>query len=51
MLLGVPSGLPGVGITVDRDRIHFEFAEDAQTVELSESDLCRRIADYNKSRV
>jgi len=40
-----------VGITVDRDRIHFEFDEDDHPVELSESDLRRRIADYTKSKV
>ena len=50
-VLGLPPGPAGVGITVDRDRLCFEFAEDGQTVEVSESDLRRRITKHVKSKV
>ena len=50
-VLGLPQGPAGVGITVNRDRLCFEFVEDAQTVEVSESDLRRRIAKHTKSKV
>jgi hypothetical protein len=43
-LLGLPSGLPGLGITIDRDRLRFEFASDHRTVELSSGQFQRRLA-------
>lgn len=41
-LLGLPSGAPGLGISIDRNRLRFEFA-DNQTVELSAAQLHRRL--------
>jgi hypothetical protein len=43
-LLGIPAGPPGLGITVERGRLRFEFAADDQTVELSVDQLHRRLA-------
>jgi hypothetical protein len=42
-LLGLPSGPPGVGITIDGTRIRFEFVADNQTRELSARQLHRRL--------
>jgi hypothetical protein len=42
-VLGLPTGPPGLGTTVDRDRFRFEFVEDGRTVELSAAQLRRRI--------
>jgi len=43
-LLGLPAGPPGLGITIDRDRLCFEFAADNRTVKLSAGQLRRRLA-------
>jgi hypothetical protein len=43
-LLGLPDGPPGLGISIDRDRLCFEFAADGRTVELSAEQLHRRLA-------
>jgi len=43
-LLGLPPGPPGLGITIDGDRLCFEFAGDQQTVEVSAKQLHRRLA-------
>lgn len=43
-LLGLPAGPLGLGITIDRDRVRFEFAADNQTVETSTGQLRRRLA-------
>jgi hypothetical protein len=43
-LLGLPAGTGGLGISIDGDRINFEFASDRQTVELSVAQLHRRLA-------
>lgn len=43
-LLGLPAGAPGLGITIDRDRLCFEFAADDQVVEMSASQLHRCLA-------
>ena len=42
-LLGLPDGPPGVGITIDRDRLHFEFAADRQSVKITTAQLHRRL--------
>jgi hypothetical protein len=42
-LLGLPPGLPGLGITIVRNRLRFEFAADNQTVELTAEQLHRRL--------
>jgi hypothetical protein len=44
-LLGLPSGPPGLGISIDCDRFRFEFPADNQTVELSAKQLHRRLAN------
>ncbi len=43
-LLGLPAGPPGLGISIDRDRLRFEFVGDNQTVETSAMQLHRRLA-------
>ena len=43
-LLGLPPGDLGVGITIDRERLLFEFAGDKRTVEMSARQLERRLA-------
>jgi hypothetical protein len=43
-LLGLPPGEPGLGITVDRDRLRFDFAADDRSVELSASQLRRKLS-------
>jgi hypothetical protein len=43
-LLGLPDGPPGLGITIDRDRLRFEFAADNRTAELTAGQLHRRLA-------
>ena len=43
-LLGQPAGSPGLGITIDGDRFHFEFAAPAATVDISAKQLRRRLA-------
>jgi hypothetical protein len=42
-LLGLPSGPAGLGISIDRNRFRFEFAADNQTLELSATQLHRRL--------
>ena|SRR5882724_9207906 len=43
-LLGIPSGPPELGITVERDRLCFVFAADDQVVELTAGQLNRLLA-------
>lgn len=42
-LLGLPSGPSGLGITIDGDHFHFEFARDNQSAELTAAQLKRRL--------
>ena len=42
-LLGLAAGPPGLGITIDKDRLQFEFARDNQTIEMSSGQLQRRL--------
>jgi hypothetical protein len=42
-LLGLPDGPPGLGISIEGERLHFEFALDQQTAELSAGQLQRRL--------
>jgi hypothetical protein len=49
-LLGLPDGPPGVGITIERDRLHFEFPADNQDVKISASRLQRRLAKQAASK-
>jgi hypothetical protein len=43
-LLGLPAGPPGLGITIEGDRLRFEFAADERAVELSARQLHRRLS-------
>jgi hypothetical protein len=43
-LLGLTAGPPGLGITIDGERIRFEFACDQQAIELTGNQLSRRLA-------
>ena len=49
-LLGLSPGGAGLGITIDRNRFHFEFVADQQNVELSAEQLQRRLAKQSPSR-
>jgi hypothetical protein len=49
-LLGLPAGPPGLGITIDRDKLHFDFAADNQRVVLSSQQLQHRLAKQVASR-
>jgi hypothetical protein len=49
-LLGLPAGPPGLGITIDGDRLRFEFAGDQQTVKMSAGQLRRRLAKQSTTR-
>lgn len=42
-LLGLSSGPPGLGISIDGNRLRFEFVADNQTLELSAAQLHRRL--------
>jgi hypothetical protein len=44
--LGLPEGPPGLGITIDGERVCFEFASDDRRVELSAAQLQRRLANH-----
>jgi hypothetical protein len=49
-LLGLPDGPPGLGITIDRDRLHFEFAADNQSIKLSAAQLHRRLSRQSTTK-
>jgi|GEM_PF-2255971 len=44
LLLGLPQGPAGLGITIDRNRFRFEFTEDNQEIELTTDQLKRRLS-------
>jgi hypothetical protein len=48
--LGLPQGPPGLGITIEGERLTFEFAADNQTVEMSAAQLHRRLASQPASK-
>ena len=50
-LLGLQAGPPGLGITIDRDRLRFDFAADRQTIEVAAWQLHRRLAKGIASRL
>ena len=50
-VLGLPDGPPGLGITIDRDRLQFDFAGDNQSVTISAAELRRRLAKPLRTRV
>lgn len=43
-LLRLPAGAPGLGITIDQDRFHFEFTADGRILEMTAKQLHRRLA-------
>jgi hypothetical protein len=49
--LGLPDGPPGLGITIDRERLHFEFAVDDRSVTMSAAQLRRRLGKRAPARV
>jgi hypothetical protein len=50
-LLGLPEGPAGLGITIDRDVLRFEFAADQQTVAISAAQLRRRLTKQLTSEI
>jgi len=48
--LGLPEGPPGLGITIDGERVRFEFAGDKHIVEVSAAQLQRRLAKHVTSK-
>ena len=42
-VLGLPEGPPGLGITIDRGQLHFEFA-DNRSLTITSTQLRRRLA-------
>jgi hypothetical protein len=49
-LLGIPAGPPGLGITIERDRIQIEFAADGISVKMSAPQLSRKLAKQTANR-
>ena len=43
-VLKLPGGPPGLGITIDQDRLHFEFAADDQSATVTSAQLRKRLA-------
>ncbi len=43
VLLGLPSGPSGLGITIDRECLRLEFAGEKHAIEISASQLQRRL--------
>jgi len=43
-VLDLPDGPPGLGITIDRDRLQFEFTGDQRSVRITAGRLRRRLA-------
>jgi len=41
--LALPNGPPGLGITIEGDRLRFEFADDDTTIELTSRQLQNRL--------
>ena len=48
-LLGLPDGPAGVGITIDGDRLRFDFIDD-QSIKISAAQLHRRLAKRSARR-
>jgi hypothetical protein len=43
-ILGLPPGLPGLGISIEGDQFQFEFSADDKSIEMSAVQLQRRVA-------
>ena len=50
-VLDLPEGSSGLGITIDGDRLCFEFAGDDQSVTISAAQLARRLAKHSVAGV
>jgi hypothetical protein len=50
-ILDLPEGPSGLGITIDGDRLHFEFAGDDQSVTISAAQLQHRLAKRSAAGV
>ena len=50
-VLGLPDGPPGLGITIDRDRLQFDFAGDNQSLTITAAQLRRRLAKRSATGV
>jgi hypothetical protein len=50
-VLGLPNGPPGLGITIDRNRLRFEFAADEQAAEVTADQLQRRLAKQSAGKL
>jgi hypothetical protein len=44
IVLGLPFGPPGLGVSIDQDRLSFEFPADDRLVEITADQLHRRLA-------
>ena len=49
-VLGLPAGPSGLGITIDGDRLDFEFAADNQRVKITVAQLRRRLAKQSTAK-
>jgi hypothetical protein len=49
-VLDLPEGPPGLGITISRDRLHFEFGGDNRSVTVSAARLQRRLEKRTAAR-
>lgn len=49
-VLHLPEGSPGLGITIDRDRLHFEFAGDDRSATITAAQLQRRLVKRMAAR-
>lgn len=49
-LLGLPPGAPGLGITINQDRLRFEFAGEERTVEMTSGQLHRLLSRQVSSK-
>jgi hypothetical protein len=50
-VLDLPDGPPGLGITIDGDRLHFEFDGDDRSATISAAQLQRRLAKRSAAEV
>lgn len=49
-VLGLRAGRPGLGVTIERDGLRFEFTADDRVVEISAGQLHRRLAKQLTSK-
>src|SRR5438093_200118 len=51
LLLGLREGPPGLGISIERQSLRFEFSSDNQVIEISATQLQRRLAKQLATRI